>query len=41
MAIVAVTDTSGTIAHANDEFVRISKYSRDELVGQNHRILNF
>ncbi len=40
VAIVAVTDTSGTIIHANDEFVRISKYPHDQLIGQNHRILN-
>ncbi|MCB0320711.1 MAG: PAS domain-containing protein, partial [Bdellovibrionales bacterium] len=39
-SIVAITDTSGKILHANDHFVRISKYSREELIGSNHRILN-
>jgi len=39
-AIVAVTDVTGKIEQANDNFVRISKYSREELIGQDHRLVN-
>lgn len=39
-AIVSIADPHGNITYANEKFVKTSGRSLDELIGQNHRIMN-
>ena len=39
-AIVSITDLDGTITYANQRFCDVSGYAQDELLGQNHRLIN-
>ncbi|MBU4110368.1 PAS domain S-box protein, partial [bacterium] len=37
--IISKTDTKGIITFVNDEFCKISGYSKEELLGKNHNIV--
>lgn len=39
-SIVSVTDPSGTLVYVNENFCKISQYSKEELIGQTHRIIS-
>ncbi len=39
-AIVAITDTIGKITYANEKFLEIAGYKKEELIGKDHRIIN-
>lgn len=39
-AIVSVTNARGVITHVNQRFCEVSKYSRNELIGKDHRLIN-
>jgi len=38
--VSSITDTTGKIIYVNNKFCEVSKYSKEELIGQNHRIIN-
>ncbi|MGZ5247407.1 MAG: PAS domain S-box protein, partial [Flavitalea sp.] len=38
--IIAITNQKGIIEKVNKKFCLISKYSKEELIGQDHRIIN-
>ncbi|QHT68740.1 PAS domain S-box protein [Rhodocytophaga rosea] len=39
-AIVAITDKKGIITYANERFCKISGYTKDELIGNTHQLVN-
>jgi PAS domain S-box-containing protein len=39
-SVIAVTDAKGVITQINENFIRLSGYGRDELIGQTHAVVN-
>lgn len=39
-AIVMVVDAAGIVTYVNDRYCKVSGYSAEEIIGQNHRIIN-
>ena len=39
-SLVSIADPNGKITYVNEQFVKVSGFSRDELIGNNHRIIN-
>ncbi|MGI0482178.1 PAS domain S-box protein [Geminocystis sp. CENA526] len=39
-AIVVMTDANGVITYGNDRFIKVSGYSKQELIGNTHKIIN-
>lgn len=39
-SLVSITDCQGTILDVNEKFCEISQYTREELIGSNHRIVS-
>ena len=40
LSIIDITDQNGIIKKVNNNFCLLSKYSKEELIGQDHRIIN-
>jgi len=40
LALISITDLKGKIIQVNEKFCEVSGYSPEELIGQDHRILN-
>ncbi len=39
-SILAITDSKGVITYINDNFCKVSKYQRTEIIGQTHKLIN-